>query len=154
MKSAALQAAIYARLNDVSVTGLLSTAYGQAAIFTDVPQPADAGAANLFPFITYRVSTITPYDTKDQPGGNAIVQVDCWHRLASDIALNALADAVDVRLRRQPLVIDGVTWITTELESVSFSDDPDGKSKRALMLFRVLYMDGASTIDIVDSGDW
>jgi hypothetical protein len=140
MKSAALQQAIYTRLNDASVTGLLSTAYGQPAIFTDVPQPADAGAANLFPYITYRVSTVAPFDTKDEPGGSAVVQVDCWHRLASDIALNALADAVDLRLRRQPLTISGVTWITTELESLSFSDDPDGKTKRALMLFRVLYM--------------
>jgi hypothetical protein len=140
LKSAALQSAIYTRLNDASVTGLLSTAYGQPAIFSDVPQPADAGADNLFPYITYRVSTVAPFDTDDATGGNAIVQVDCWHRVRSDIALNALADAVDLRLRRQPLTISGVTWITTELESVSFSDDPDGKSKRALMLFRVLYM--------------
>jgi hypothetical protein len=158
MKAAALQNAIYARLNDASITALLSPAYGGVAIFTDVPQPVDAETANLFPFITYKVSNIAPFDTDTEVGGRAIVQVDCWHRKASDVQLNILADEVDLRLRRQPLVIAGVDWITTELESMSFTDDPDGKTKRALLLFSVLYLggeiEGGGSVIVGGGGDW
>jgi hypothetical protein len=141
MKSAALQQAIYTRLNHSSVTALLSTAYAPlAAIFTDVPQALDAEKQSNFPFITIGADTINPFDDKSNLGGNAIVQVDIWDRAASMLDLKALADVVDARLRRQALAISGVTHITTELDSSVFTRDPDGKTKRALILYRVLWI--------------
>ena len=141
MRFAALQQAIFTRLNNTAVTNLLSTAYGQSAIFTDVPQPADGGDIGLFPYLTYSVSNVAPFDTDDSAGGNAVVQVDVWYRGPSDLAMNALADAVDLRLRRQALTITGTTHITTELISRTQTDDPDGFTKRVLFLYRVLYLD-------------
>jgi hypothetical protein len=141
MKSAALQQAIYTRLNDASVTALLSTAYAPlAAIFTDVPQSVDAEKESNFPFITIGADTITAFDSKDNPGGSAIAQIDIWDRASSMLDLKALVDVVDARLRRQPLTISGVTHITTELDSSVMSRDPDGKTKRALLLYRVLWI--------------
>jgi len=141
MKSAALQQAIYTRLNDTSVTSLLSTAYAPlSAIFTDVPQSVDAEKDSGFPFITIGADTITPFDDKDSPGGNAIVQIDIWDRASSMLDLKALVDVVDARLRRQALTITGATHITTEMDSCAFSRDPDGKTKRALMIYRVLWI--------------
>jgi hypothetical protein len=141
VKSAALQQAIYTRLNHSSVTALLSTAYAPlAAIFTDVPQSIDSEKASNFPFITIGADTINPFDDKDDPGGSAIVQVDIWDRASSMLDLKALADVVDARLRRQALSISGVTHITTELDSCVFTRDPDGKTKRALVLYRVLWI--------------
>ena len=141
MKSAALQQAVYTRLNNSAVTNLLSTAYAPlAAIFTDVPQAADSELESYFPFITIGADTITPFDDKDNPGGSAIVQVDIWDRAASMLDLKAVVDAVDARLRRQALTISGVTHITTELDSCVFTRDPDGKTKRALVLSRVLWI--------------
>ncbi len=141
MKSAALQQAIYNAVNHSSVTALLSTAYSPlTAIFTDVPQSVDAEKDTDFPFITIGADTITPFDDKDSNGGSAIVQVDIWDRATSMLDIKAVADAVDARLRRQTLSISGVTHITTELESSVFSRDPDGKTKRALLLYRVLWI--------------
>jgi hypothetical protein len=141
MKSAALQQAIYTRVNDSSVTSLLSAAYSPLpAIFTDVPQSIDAEKETNFPFVTIGADTINAFDDKDSPGGNAIVQIDIWDRASSMLDIKALADAVDARLRRQALTISGATHITTELESVVFSRDPDGKTKRALLLYRVLWI--------------
>lgn len=141
MKSAALQQAIYTRLNNSAVTSLLSTAYAPlVAIFTDVPQAIDAESEAQFPFITIGGDTINPFDDKDNPGGSAIVQIDIWDRQTSMVRLKTIADAVDARLRRQPLSISGVTHITTELDSSVFSRDPDGKTKRALLLYRVLWI--------------
>jgi hypothetical protein len=141
MKSAALQQAVFTRLNDSSITALLSTAYAPLpAIFTDVPQAIDAEKESNFPFITIGGDTINPFDDKDAPGGNAIVQIDIWDRASSMLDLKALADAVDARLRRQALSISGATHITTEMDSSVFTRDPDGKTKRALILYRVLWI--------------
>lgn len=141
MKSAALQQAVFTRLNDASITALLSTAYAPLpAIFTDVPQSIDAERESDFPFVTIGADTITPFDDKDAPGGNAIVQIDLWDRASSFLDLKALADAVDARLRRQALTISGATHITTELESSTFTRDPDGKTKRGLLLYRVMWI--------------
>lgn len=160
MKAAALQQAIYDALtlentlgldftaNSYTVTtgatripALLSQAYlPLPAVFTDVPQSVDAEKDTDFPFITIGGDTITPFEDKDNPGGNAVVQIDIWDRATSMIDLKTVADAVDARLRRQTLSISGVTHITTELDSSVFTRDPDGKTKRALLLYRVLWI--------------
>lgn len=161
MKADDLQQAVYNRLTEESelaldflansslnrstpegnVTPLLSTAYlPLPAVFTDVPQAADSELESMFPFITLGGDTINPFDSKDDLGGSAIVQIDVWDRQSSMLRLKSIAEAVDARLRRQPLNISGVTHITTELDSVNFSRDPDGKTKRALILYRVLWI--------------
>lgn len=141
MKSEALQQAVYNRLNETSLTSLLSTAYSPlAAIFTDVPQAADSEDPTRFPFVTIGADVVTPFDTKDAPGGNALVQVDVWERASSMLDLKGIADVIDARLRRQSLSISGATHITTELESATFTRDQDGKTKRALLLYRVLWL--------------
>lgn len=141
MKSDDLQQAIYTRLNDSSVTSLLSTYYSPlVAIFTDVPQVDDSELETAFPFITIGGDTISPFDSKDDLGGSANVQIDVWDRAASMLDLKTLVDAIDTRLRRQPLSISGVTHITTELDSCNFMKDPDGKTKHAAIQYRVLWI--------------
>jgi hypothetical protein len=161
MKSAALQQAIYNALilednldldfisNSYSIVSqsgpwlpsLLSSYYLPLhAIFSDVPQAADSELETAFPFITIGADTINPFDSKDDLGGSAVVQIDVWDRSTSMLDLKAVVDAIDNRLRRQPLTISGVTHITTELDSCNFSKDPDGKTKRALILYRVLWI--------------
>ena len=141
MKADDLQQAVYTRLNNSAVTSLLSTAYSPlVAIFTDVPQYADGEAEANFPYITIGADTITPFDDKDKTGGNALVQIDIWARATSMLGIKTIADAVDARLRRQPLSISGATHITTELESSTPSRDLDGKTKRVLSLYRVIYI--------------
>lgn len=141
MNAADLQQAVYTRLNDTSLTSLLSTAYAPLVpIFSDVPQAADSGKDNMFPFVTIGTGSITPFDSKDDLGGSAIVQVDVWDRRSSMLDLKAIVDVVDARLRREPLSMTNVTHITTELDSCTFTRDPDGKTKRALVLYRVLWI--------------
>jgi len=141
MKSDDLQTAVYNRLNNSAVTSLLSTTYSPLpAIFSDVPQAADSELETAFPFVTISADTINPFDSKDDLGGSAILQIDVWDRAASMLDLKAVVDAVDGRMRRQDLSIAGVTHITTELESCTFSRDPDGKTKRGLILYRVLWI--------------
>ena len=144
MKAAALQQAVYNRLNDSSVTSLLSTAYAPlASIFTigSVPQSDNSEAETNFPYLTFNTTSITPNDTKDKVGGNSVVQIDVWARGLSNLAINQIVDAIDGRIRRADLSITGATHITTELISSIMTDDPDGKTKHVVMLYRVLFLD-------------
>lgn len=169
MKSDELQQAIYNQLNHSSVTSLLSQAYSPSvgegyvkedggfyllengnkilledvvfvSIFTDVPQVTDSELETFFPFVTIGGDTINSFNDKDNPGGSAIAQIDVWDRSKSMLDIKAISDAIDARLRRQPLSISGATHITTELDSCTFSKDPDGKTKRAVILYRVLWI--------------
>jgi len=144
MKAAALQQAVYNRLNDSSVTSLLSTAYSPlVAIFSlgSVPQSADSEDEASFPYLTFYAVSITPFDVKDKVGGSAVVQVDVWARTLSDLAVNQIGDAIDARIRRQPLSIAGATHITSELVTSQLLDDPDGKTKHLVTQYRVLWLD-------------
>lgn len=141
MKSKALHQAIYNRLNNANVTSLLSTKYAPlVAIFSSVPQAAHSGDDDYFPFITMGQNSISAYDVKDSVGGNASVQVDIWARGRSMLEIKEIADAVDARLRRQPLTITGATHITTELQDCREMDDPDGKTLRIMLRYTVLWL--------------
>ena len=141
MKAKALHQAIYNRLNNSSVTGLLSTKYAPlVSIFSSVPQAANSGDDSYFPFITIGNNVISPYDVKDSVGGSASVQIDIWARSRSVLDIKEIADAVDTRLRRQPLTITGATHITTELQDSQDMDDPDGKTLRIMLRYTVLWL--------------
>lgn len=143
MKAAALQQAIYDRLNHSSITGLLSTDYAPLVpIFSigSVPQQADSELDSAFPYLTFHAASIGPFDDKDRVGGSAVVQIDVWARTLTDLAVNAIGDAIDARLRRQPLTISGATHITTELITAQLLDDPDGQTKHFVLQYRVLWL--------------
>lgn len=141
MKADDLQQAVFNQLNHSSVTNLLSSAYSPlVAIFSDVPEAPDSEAESYFPFISFGQNTITAFDEKDKVGGNALVQINIWARSTSMLGIKAIADAVDARLRRQALSIAGATHITTELESSTPIPELDGKTKRILSIYRVLYI--------------
>ncbi len=141
MNAKALHQAIYNRLNNASVTGLLTTKYSPLiSIFSSVPQAANSGDDSYFPFITIGNNIISPYDVKDSVGGSASVQIDIWDRSRSILDIKEIADAVDARLRRQPLTITGATHITTELQDSQDMDDPDGKTMRIMLRYNVLWL--------------
>jgi hypothetical protein len=141
MKSATLQQAVYTQLNNVALTALLTTSYAPLVpIFSDVPDAADGQPDNGFPYVIIGNDTITEFATKDKVGGNALVQVDAYSRSTSKLEIKTIADAVDARLRRQALTITGATHITTELESATITRDEDGRTMRALLIYRVIWL--------------
>jgi hypothetical protein len=106
-----------------------------------VPQAADGEDEAAFPYITFSTPGITPFDDKDRVGGSAVVQIDVWARTLSDLAVNQIGDAIDARIRRQPLSITGATHITSELITSQLLGDPDGKTKHLVTQYRVLWLD-------------
>jgi hypothetical protein len=105
-----------------------------------VPQSADSELDTAFPYVTFSTPALTPFDDKDKVGGSAIVQIDVWARTLSDLAVNQIGDAIDARIRRQPLSISGATHITSELITSELLGDPDGKTKHLVIQYRVLWI--------------
>lgn len=138
--AAALQQAVYAKLNVSSVTSLLTAQYGVPAIFTDVPQSPDAELPAFFPYIVIGGDTFTPFDDKDVTGATAIVQVDVYSRAASMLQVKTIAGAVQAVLDRQALTIAGTGWIDTQFEGADFTRDPDGLTKRCIAQYRITYI--------------
>lgn len=136
MSVSALRQAVYTALNHTSVTGLLSTGYGVAAVFRGhAPQVADGENLAYFPYVTFSFPSTGPFNDKGATGISAVVQVDVWSRKNTNEP-EVIADAIRARLERQSLNVTG--HVTTELESVDAMDDPDGTTRRIMLRFRVL----------------
>lgn len=140
MKWNALQQAIYNRLAAASgLTSLLSQAFlPSIAIFTDVPQSARGEDDSLFPYVTIFEASGGPFDDNETIGGDTLVQISIWSR-GSMLAARDVMDAADAAMRRQALSIAGANHITTELSTVDVGRDPDGKTIRGTLQYRVLW---------------
>lgn len=138
MRHDQLVSAVYTALNVSAVTSLLSTAYAPLpAIFSaDAPQVADAEKTTDFPFLSYLIVSDQTLTTNLNWGMNALVQIDVWHRTPSMAALVTVSKAVFDALNRQSMA--GITGhIDTFLEDVNYVTEPDGRTKRAVMEFRI-----------------
>jgi hypothetical protein len=143
MRSDQIIAAIYAKLDVPSVTGLLTAGYGVPAIFQvgRVPQNESQEPA-FFPYLTISVPSDVDFSDKGALGGNAIVQVDVWDRSGSAIALGVIKRAVIMATVRKQLAVPG--FITCERENADDMIDPDGLTMHGIIRLRVLYLDAGN----------
>lgn len=132
MNGSALQQALYARLS-----GLSSVSSLVQGIYAVVPQPNDAGDAGMFPYITLGNDNASPMDTKDSDGSNTLCQIDVWSRSGNYIEAKSIGQAIYDALQKFDLVVSGANLIECRFVSSQAIDDPDGETKRLLMLFRV-----------------
>ena len=138
MSFAQLQQAIFDALSgDAGLTAQLSTAWGEAAIFSDVPQE-NASDAAYYPFISFGGDYGTPLADKDVTGDNVVSQIDIWTRDGNYTTAKNIAATVRGLLDRQNMVVSGQNHITTSYESSDFSLDPDGSTRRGMLKFRTL----------------
>lgn len=135
MKIAALQQAVYTRINSQlggSVVG----------VYSNVPQAAQSEDDSAFPFITIGPVTPTSWSTDDTPGITALVDVGVWTRSTSDLVRRGLADAVYDAMNRYQLPITGVNTVDCLFDNMVEFMDPDGVTTHSVVTFRVTY-DGA-----------
>jgi hypothetical protein len=138
MRSDELQDAFYAALNVPAVTALLVQGGAYVPIYTSVPQTDNGEDDAEFPYISFGAETTTPFNDKDQLGGSTVAQVDIWTRELDYARCKQIGAAVRSALDRVSLGLTG--HITTEFESAVYTPDPDGKTKRGVLLFRILYL--------------
>lgn len=135
MKLAAVQQAVYTRLN--SVTAITDAVTG---IYTFVPQVVDSEDDSAFPYITLGPVSVTPDDSKTDDGAQAIFDVHIWSRSKSALTWRAIADDVyDALQKYDALAVAGVTVIDCRFDSSAEFDDPDGVSHHQIGTYRITY---------------
>lgn len=135
MKIAALQQAIYDRLN--SVTAITDAVTG---IYTFVPQVVDSEDDSAFPYITLGPVSVTPDDSKTDDGAQALFDVHIWSRSKSALTWRAIADDVyDALQKYDALAVAGVTVIDCRFDSSAEFDDPDGVTRHQIGTYRITY---------------
>ena len=130
---AALRQALYTKLdNDLSVPVWSPKA----------PQADDGELLGPFPYVVIVQANESPWNTKGTRGLEAVVQIDAYARTtANDSAENLIAGLTsDVReaLEHEPLTVASAHWVDTRLESIIPGWEDNGKTRRAVMLFRVI----------------
>lgn len=102
----AISSAIYHRLaGDATLSGMLATYAGAAAVFTVDPVPDDA----RMPYVVIPPALATaPRDTKTTRGREVIHAIRCYTpATGSTKAVDAIAERVRALLHRQPLTVAG-----------------------------------------------
>lgn len=134
MNGDGLQRGLYTKLaNYAPLTALVT------GIYADVPQALDSEDGNSFPFVTIGQDTLTGWDTKTTEGTNALCQIDIWSRSHNILEAKQIASEITDALNDTALTIVGASHVLTKVESATFMRDPDGKTKRGMMMVRVLF---------------
>lgn len=141
MKSEELEAAIYALLKaDATLVALLSGDWPYEPIFSDVPQvPGDQN--KWFPYVVIGETRPSPLEDKDNGAFEELIQVDAYSRAGDFSEVKPIAERLITLLHRTSLSLSTATHVLTELDLSSIDKDPDGETKRALLVFRVQYYD-------------
>lgn len=129
-----VQRAVYSVLSGDAELMALAT----GGIYADLTQPPDAGDASAFPYISFGRGVTTPWDHKTAFGGQLSIQLDAWSRSNNYLEVKAIAARVHELLHHQPLTIDDCDHVWTRAQSVTYTPDVDGHTKRALMLYTVV----------------
>lgn len=134
MKADDLQRALYSKLTgDVALMSLIK------GVYADVEQPNMPEKNTDFPYVTIGNDQLTRWDTKTTLGANADCQIDIWSRQNNLTEAKAIGTAIYSALHYQNLTISGANDVLSMVDSMTFSKDPDGQTKRGLILFNVKY---------------
>lgn len=118
-----------------------------AALSVDVwspkaPQDDDGELLAPFPYVVIVQANESPWNTKGSRGLDALVQIDAYARTTEDESaedlIGGLTSAIREALEHQPLTVTSAHWVTTELEGIIPGWEDNGKTRRAVMLFRVI----------------
>jgi len=136
-----MTAPTYAALRQALFTKL-DTALSVPVWSPKAPQSDDGELLTPFPFVVIVQANESPWNTKSTRGLDALVQIDAYARsTAADSAENLIAGLTsDAReaLERQALSVTGAHHVTTEFESAILGWEDNGKTRRAVLLFRVI----------------
>ena len=115
------------------------------------PQADDGELLTPFPFVVIVQANESPWNTKSTRGLDALVQIDAYARsTATDSAENIVADltaAIRKALEWYDLnetltwyapPVAPFHWVDTRLESIIPGWEDNGKTRRAVLLFRVI----------------
>lgn len=133
---AAVQTAVYSAVsNDAAISALVT------GVYADVPQPTEPDDDSIFPYVTIGQDIASPWDSKTYFGTETTVQIDVWSRSNNYIEAKQISELILAALHHQPLIITGADHTMTVHQNTTVSIDPDGHTKRAMMMFSITATD-------------
>lgn len=130
--SLALQVALVTRLT------ALATEAGER-IYDDVPpeadRAADTGAA--YPYVTIGAGQLVPIDEDCFDRSSTFFQIDVWTRTIGFPQAKQIAGAIRTALHEQSLAVTGHVVDRMRVESIDYSRDPNGLTRRARLVLLV-----------------
>ena len=106
------------------------------------PQADDGELLGPFPYVVIVQANEAPWNTKGSRGLDAVVQIDCYARStgtdSAEGALGELTSQVREALEWYELPVAAAHWVDTRLESIIPGWEDKGKTRRSVMLFRVV----------------
>ncbi|TKT78422.1 DUF3168 domain-containing protein [Aquamicrobium sp. LC103] len=130
--SYAIQVALVARLT------ALATEAGER-IYDDVPPEADrivdTGAA--YPYVTVGAGQLVPIDEECFDRSSTYFQIDVWTQTVGFPEAKQIAGAIRIALHERGLTIEGHVLDRMRVESIDYSRDPNGLTRRARLVLLV-----------------
>lgn len=136
MNEANLLQAVFTRATNFTA---LTSKLGNNGVLSRVPQPDEPEDDADFPYVVITIVDVRPWDTDDNDGGRAIVQLSVFYRGGSPKALAAIADEVYNAFHKYQLSIPGANTVDCLFRNRVTFDDPDGKTMQTAMDFVVTY---------------
>lgn len=130
--SLALQVALVTRLTD------LATDAGER-IYDDVPPEADrvADTGAAYPYVTIGAGQLVPIDEDCFDRSSTFFQIDVWTRTIGFPQAKQIAGAIRTALHEQSLAVTGHVVDRMRVESIDYSRDPNGLTRRARLVLLV-----------------
>lgn len=105
------------------------------------PQADDGELLGPFPYVVIVQANESPWNTKTRRGLEAVVQIDAYARStatdSAEDAIHTLTAQVREALEWYDLGVADAAWVDTALESIIPGWEDNGKTRRAVMLWRV-----------------
>lgn len=130
--SAEIQVALVERLT------ALATEAGER-IYDDVP-PEDervADTAAAYPYVTVGSGHLVPVDEECFDRSSTYFQIDVWTRTVGFPQTKRIAGAIRTALHEQTLEVTGHAVDRMRVESIDYSRDPNGLTRRARLVLLV-----------------
>jgi len=128
-----IQKAIYDALS-----GNSALASAVVAVYDNVPQPADTGAASDFPYVTIGEDVLVPWDTDDSTGVDGSITIHVWSRTKGRKEVKTIQGLIYDVLHRADLAVTGYAFVTLEFDSAQSMLDPDGQTQHGVQTFRLV----------------
>lgn len=130
--SLVLQVALVTRLTD------LATDAGER-IYDDVPPEADrvADTGAAYPYVTIGAGQLVPIDEDCFDRSSTFFQIDVWTRTIGFPQAKQIAGTIRTALHEQSLAVTGHVVDRMRVESIDYSRDPNGLTRRARLVLLV-----------------
>ncbi len=128
------QISVYAALTgDATLQTLLGGSLGDKKVYDSVPD------LKAYPYITMQIKPLADRANEDWDGVEINYQINVWYQAPGqgDLKVQQIQERIDELLHNQDICIDGWNVIVHRRTTVDILDEPDGRTKHGVQIFKL-----------------